>query len=150
MVPLATGKCASGRRNVQHMVTYGSGGSFEEYAIHPVDMAISCPGPNAVSLMRRGGARQPQLLVNFTGGSTAVVNVCLKTATPYAGCVTTRKETRLMPVNRPPLFIDTAAAILDFFGKGKPQVPRAETLMIRRILDAAQKPAALKRFVKLT
>ena len=47
------------------------------------------------------------------------------------------------------LFIDTAAAVLDFFAAGRPNIPRAESLIIRRILDAAAKPQALKRFVPL-
>lgn len=138
-----------GRRSVKSVVAYGGGTSFEEYGIHPVELAVSILGAGAVSLMRRGGPKQPQLLINFTGGRNAVVNVCIDSATPYAGCITTTKETKLIEVDTSTIFADTTAAILDFFESGKPNVPRAQSLMIRRILDVAQRPAARKRFVKL-
>ena len=66
-----------GRRQVRHMVTWGDGRSFGEYAIHPLELAVSCMGPNVQRMMRRGGGKQSQLLLDFSGGRTAVVNaVC--------------------------------------------------------------------------
>jgi len=138
-----------GRPRVRHLVAWGGGRSFHEYAIHPVELVVSCMGANAESLMRRGTGNQMQLLVNFSGGRTAVINVFVRAKTPYAASVTTAKETRYIPVDTSRLFLDTAAALLDFFESGRPTVPRAESLMVRRILDVAENPAALKRFVRL-
>jgi hypothetical protein len=42
-----------------------------------------------------------------------------------------------------------AAAMIGFFAAGRPDIPREESLMIRRILDAAQTPEAQRGFVKL-
>jgi hypothetical protein len=39
--------------------------------------------------------------------------------------------------------------VLEMFESKKPNIDRRETLIIRRILDAAEDPEALKRFVQL-
>lgn len=138
-----------GRAAVQHMVAWGGGRSFGEYAIHPVELVVSCMGPKVQRLMRRGAGRQSQLLLDFSGGRTAVVNVYTQSDTPFAASVTTRAGTRYIPVDGARLFVDTAAAIFDFFEAGRPSIDRAETLAIRRILDVAASPRALKGFVAL-
>ncbi len=139
----------AGPESVRHVVAWGPGGSYDEYAIHPLEMAVSCLGPDVVSLMRRGTETESQLLLNFTEARTAVVNVHVKKKTPYAASVTTAQETRYFEVDTKPLFVDAASAMLDFFAAGKAQVDRRETLAIMRILDASRDPAALERFLPL-
>jgi hypothetical protein len=134
---------------VRHMVTWGGGGSFGEYAIHPTELAISCMGAAVQRLMRRGAEPFSQLLLDFSGGRTAIVNVYVKTATPFAAAVTTEKETKLIAVDGAKIFINTAAAMLKLFDTGRPSVERGESLMIRRILDVAGSPRATKGFVRL-
>ncbi|MBU4198377.1 MAG: hypothetical protein KKG09_09150 [Verrucomicrobia bacterium] len=138
-----------GAANVRHMVAWGGGSSFEEYAIHPVELVVSCMGPNAERLMLRGADNQRQLVVDFSGGRTAVINVYTNAATPYAASVTTDKETKIIIEDCARLFLDMAAAILDLFEAGKATIDRAESLMIRRILDVALKAKAIGRFMKL-
>ncbi len=139
----------AGRNRLRHVVAWGGGRSFGEYAIHPVELVISCLGPRAERLMRRGTSKQSQLLIDFAGGKTAVVNVCVQSKTPFAAGVTTTEETRLIAVDSSRLFIDAAAGMLDFFEAGKALIDRRETLMIRRILDVAEQANARERFVKL-
>jgi hypothetical protein len=67
----------------------------------------------------------------------------------YAAAVTTGKKTQLISVDTSRLFIDMAAAMLDFFESGKPNIDRAESLAVRRVLDAAEKPRALKAFMRI-
>jgi len=138
-----------GKANVQHMVTWGGGSSFGVYAIHPLELAVSCMGAQVDSLMRRGTGDRSQLLLNYTSGRTAVVNVYTNSATAFAAAVTTDKSTRLITVADSTLFIDMAKAILDLFDSGKPSIDRAESLMIRQILDVAASADALKGFVTL-
>ncbi len=138
-----------GRKEVRHVVTWAPGGSYDEYAVHPLEMAVSCLGPDVQSIMRRGTGAESQLLLNFSEGRTAVVNVHVRKKTPYAASVTTTKETRYVEVDTKPLFVDAAAGMLDFFAAAKAQVERRETMAIMRILDASRDPAALDRFVKL-
>ena len=138
-----------GQAEVRHVVTWGPGGSYDEYAIHPVEMAVSCLGPEVQSLLRRGTDAESQLLLNCSGGRTAVVNVYIKRKTPYAASVTTAKETRYLEVDTGPLFVDAARAMIDFFAAGREQVDRRETMAVMRILEAARDPAALQGFLKV-
>lgn len=138
-----------GRKNVRHMVTWGGGRSFGEYAIHPLELAVSCMGANVKRAMRRGTGRESQLLLDFSGGRTAVVNVYTQARTPYAAAVTTKEGTRYFPVESKEIFLNTANAVLDLFESGKPNIDRRESLVIRRVLDVAGQKQALKGFVNL-
>ena len=134
---------------VEHMITWGGGGSFDEYAIHPLELLISIMGPEAASVMRRGAGNRSQLLINFSGDRTGVVNVYPRSETPFAASVTTAKATRYIAVDSAPIFVNTASAILDFFVAGRPAVDRRESLALLRILEIARHPRALKEFVTL-
>jgi len=135
--------------DLQHIVTWAGGRSFEEYGIHPVELAVSCMGGEVEGLMRRTNGQFWQLLVNFSGGRTATIHSNIGAATPFSGTLITAKETIHMAPDTSKLFIDTAAAVLDFLKSGKPNIPREESLAVRRILDAAAKPASLKKFIKV-
>lgn len=137
------------RQPLRHMVAWGGGSSFAEYAIHPLELVISCMGPDALSVMRRGAGDQSQLLINFSDDRTAVVNVYTNADTPFAATVSTAQETRHIKVDGSKIFINNAAAILDFFEAKKPNIDPRESLMIRRILDGAEDPGVTKGFVRL-
>ena len=135
---------------IRHMITWGGGSSFGEYAIHPVELLISCMGSDATSLMRRSdGEHFSQLLINFAGNRTGVANVYTQGETPFAASVTSDKHTELLKVDTSKIFLDTAAAVLDLFESGKPNIDRRESLVIRRILDVADDPRAVHDFVNL-
>lgn len=138
-----------GAQNIRHMVAFGGGSSFGEYAIHPAELVVSCMGPQAKSVMRRGTENQSQVLVDFSGGRTAVINVYCNAETPFAAAVTTDKGTKLITVDCGKLFIDMAAALLDFFETGEPNIDRKESLTIRKILDTAGCKEALRGFVEI-
>src|SRR5688572_11264499 len=140
---------AGGPAAVKHMVAWGGGSSFAEYAIHPLELIVSCMGAAAHSVMRRGTEEHAQLLINYTNGRTGVANVYTQGDTPFVTAVTTAKETTVITVDTSKIFINNAAAVLDLFESGKPNVDREETIVIRRILDVAQDPAALKGFATL-
>jgi hypothetical protein len=134
---------------VEHMITWGGGGSFDEYAIHPLELLISVMGHEATGLMRRGTAERAQLLIEFTGRRTGVVNVFPRTNTPFAASFTTDKASRYVEVDASKIFVNNQAAILDFFASGKPNVDRRESLTLMRLLDTARDPRALNGFVAL-
>ena len=143
----ANARAAEGR--VLHMAAWGGGRSFDEYAIHPVETVVSCMGPDVATLMRRSAGPYSQVLLNYADGRTATVNVYATPGTPYAAAVTTAAGTKLIAVETATLFVDMARAIADFFDAGRAQVDRAESLAIRRILDAAARPEALTQFVNV-
>ena len=134
---------------VEHMITWGGGGSFDEYAIHPLELLVSVMGHEATALMRRGTPERAQLLIDFSGGRTGVVNVFAKTNTPFAASFTTDKATRHVEVDVSKIFVNNQAAILDFFEAGKPNIDRRQSLTLMRLLDTARDPRALKAFVNL-
>ena len=134
---------------VEHMITWGGGGSFDEYAIHPIELLISVMGHEASALMRRGTPERAQLLIEFSSGRTGVVNVFPKTTTNFAASFTTDKATRYIEVDVSKIFANNQAVILDFFAAGKPNIDRRESLTLMRLLDAARAPGALKGFVAL-
>jgi hypothetical protein len=138
-----------GRDSLEHMVAWGGGRSFAEYAIHPVEMIVSCMGPQATRLLRRGTGDRVQLLIDFSRGRTAVANIYANTQTPFAASITTDVKTQWIQPDLSRLFVDMAAAMLDFFQTAQPSIDRQESLMIRRILDAAERPDALEGFVKV-
>ncbi len=138
-----------GPDTVRHMVAWGGGSSFDEYAIHPLELVVSCLGSSACRLCRRGIGNQSQLLIDFTAGRTAVVNVYTGARTPFAATVTTGEATEYIPVDTSAIFRNTAATMLDLFASGKAAIDPPETLMIRKIMDAAAWPEAQGRFVTL-
>ncbi len=134
---------------LEHMVTWGGGSSFGEYAIHPLELAISCMGADVERLMRRSLGEQSQLLLDFSKGRSAVVNVYTNANTPFAATLTTEVGTEYIAVDSSAIFHNTAAAMLDLFDGKKTGVEREQTLVIRRILDAAETPEALAGFIEL-
>lgn len=140
-------KNSGGIDAVQHMVVWGGGSSFEEYAIHPVELAISCMGADAQKLMRRGTGKYSQLLLDFEGGRTATLNVYVG-GTPFAASVTTEDTTKLINVDAP-IFVNMASAIMDFMEAGRAVIDREQTLAVMKILDAAKNPKALKKFIEI-
>jgi len=138
-----------GRKNVKHMITWVAGGSFAEYAVHPLELFVSCMGANVKRLMRRGTKNQVQLLLDLTGNRTAVVNVFPQTRTPYAASVTTNEETKYFAIDTSKIFLNTASAVLDLFETQKANIDRKESLIIRRIQDVAEQKRAQGRWVNL-
>jgi len=138
-----------GADKVRHMVTWGGGRSFDEYAIHPLELAVSCMGHKIKSVMLRRSGAQSQLLLDFTRGRTAVINVYTGGNTPFAAAVTTDESTEYLAVDSGAIFRDTATAFLDLFESGEPGIDRRESLVIRRVLDLAEKKKTLKGFTAL-
>lgn len=132
---------------LKHITTWGGGSSFGEYGIHPTEMAVSCMGSKVESLMVRQNGNVWQLLVNFEGGRTATIQTCVAANSPFCGTLVTDKEALHIQPDTSRLFIDTAVAVLSFLKSGVPNISRDESIAVRRILDAAEKPAALKRFI---
>lgn len=128
-----------GRDNVRHMTAFASGRSFEEYGIHPVEMIVSCMGPQVRRVRRRDGAGFVQLILDYEGDRTATVNLHLGVQCPFAAFVAAAEKAQYVEVDPGGLFRDGAAAILDFLGSATPNIAREESLAVRRVLDLASK-----------
>ncbi len=139
----------AGWENLRHLTAWGSGRSFGEYGIHPLELAISCLGSQATRLYRREDGGFQQLLIDFAGGRTATINFQANANTPFAASLTLASGTEYLPVDGSRIFVNLAAAVLDFFAAGKAGIDRAESLAIMRLLDLAKEPRSTKSFCKL-
>lgn len=134
---------------VKSMTVYSSGTSFEEYGIHPLELVVSCLGPDAEAVMRLGGEVHPQFVLRFSEDRAAMIDFSVTADSPFATVVSTESGHEYVKVDGDRLFIDAAASILDFFDAGRPLVDRRETLMIRRIMDRAMSAEAFGQFASL-
>ncbi len=135
--------------SLQHLSVWAGGDSWEEYGVHPVELAVSCLGSEVTQLMRLGTMTQPVVVVTFSDDRLAVMDFHANRHVPFAASLITATETVHLAVEDSRLFVDAARAILDFFDAGRPIIPREETLAVRRILDAAMNSDAAGRWVSL-
>lgn len=130
-----------GEEKILRVQTWGGGRSFEEYAIHPLEWAISILGPDVAKLTKHQVGALHTLTLDYHSGQRADAHVFLTEQTPFKALVATDKRTTLLDLSSP-IFKNALSAVLDFFESGKPSVDRRETLVIRRILDLVKFPRA--------
>ena len=106
-------------------------------------------GAEVERLMRRGTGDHSQLLLDFSAGRTAIANVYTNANTLFAAALTTAKGSEYIAVDSSAIFRNTAAAMLDLFTQGKTAIDRRETLAIRQVLDAAERPETQSHFVDI-
>ena len=126
---------------------WAGGASFSEYGIHPVEMAVSCLGLAPERLTITGAEHHPTLVIAFTDGRVATIDFNAREYVPFTAVLTSDKKSQAIVVDDTRLFVDAAAAILDFFDAGEALVPRAETMAVLRVLEAARNPAAREGWV---
>jgi predicted dehydrogenase len=134
---------------VRNIYVWAGGGSLAEYGIHPVELIVSSFGMTDADVMCTGTADHPQILIRFPDGRAGVIDFTVGVDVTYAAAITTGHETHFLTVDLEQLFVDAADAILNFFEAGEAQVDREETLLVRRILDAVELPAARQAFHRL-
>ena len=137
------------KQPARHMIAWGGGRSFAEYVIHPLELIVSCMGPDVQSLLAAATGDQSQLILNFSDDRTAIANVYANSNTPFAATITTTQETRYVKVDDSKIFLNTAVGFLNLFETGKPNIDPRESLIIRRILDMADDPGVTKGFVRV-
>ncbi|TWT93417.1 Oxidoreductase family, NAD-binding Rossmann fold [Botrimarina colliarenosi] len=128
---------------------WAGGASFGEYGIHPVELAVSCLGPEVQRLVIGGAEHHPTLAIELSGGRMATIDFNAAEHVPFVATLTTDRWSKQVVVDDSKLFVDAAAAILDFFDAGRALVPREETMAVFRVLDAARNPAARRGWVAI-
>ena len=136
-------------QQVQNIYVWSGGTSVEEYLIHPVELVVSCLGADATEIMRLGDDSHPLFVLKFSAGRVAVIDFTVGVDVPYAAAITTPQSTQFESVDMSQLFFNGLSAMLDFFDAAAPQIDRAETLLVRTILDAATLPPERNRFLPL-
>jgi len=131
---------------LRNLYVWAGGATFAEYGIHPVELVVSCLSVDAKEMMRLGDESHWQLLLLFEGKRSAIIDFTPGVDVPYAAALTTDKSTQMLEIDLTNLFRDALAASLEFIETGVPQVDRAESLLVRNILDLAGSSAAENRF----
>ena len=108
---------------VRHMQAWGGGASFEEYAIHPLEMIISIMGPEVTRVMKLGDGQHHQLQLEFSGNRTASAFVHTTGSCPFQAMITTEEATRFIDCSQDPIFQDLCSFVLDFFETRKEKRP---------------------------
>jgi predicted dehydrogenase len=134
---------------MRHLAVWAGGSSLNEYAIHPVEMVVSCLGANATSVARFGTVDYPLIALQYENGRTAAIHMNARSHVPYQAAVSTDEATEFITVDNSHLFLDATSAILDLFDAGVPSIDRAETLLVRQVLDIISASAALGQVVPL-
>lgn len=120
---------------------WGGGRSFEEYAIHPLELAISILGPEIARVHSHQSGPLHTLTIDYRSGQRADVHVFLTPQTPFRALIATNLRTQTLEL-KSPIFHNAFSAIMDFFESGMPSVDRRETLAIRHVLDLVRSPSA--------
>jgi predicted dehydrogenase len=128
---------------------WAGGASFDEYGVHPVELVVSCLGSEVERVYVAGSHQQPTLVLTFAGDRVATIQFNSGVYVPFQTVLTTRQRSEFLEVDDSRLFVDAAAAILDFFDAGRPLVPRDETLAVMRVLQAVRDPASRDRPVRV-
>jgi hypothetical protein len=123
---------------LESLLISAGGSTFAEYGIHPVELAVSCLGAEALDMACFGSARHPGMVIRFSGERTAVIDFCEGSDIPFGVTLATRSQSEHLEIDFSNLFVAAAAAILDFFEADAPLIDRRESLLVRRILDEVQ------------
>jgi predicted dehydrogenase len=136
-------------RPLRNMATWAGGASIGEYGVHPVELLVSCLGHQVERLTVTGSENHPTIVLEFHDDRVATIDFNAGEYVPFAAVVTTDAGSEWVVVDDSTLFVDAAAAILDFFDAGQALVPRHETLAVMRILDALKSPACRDGWVSV-
>lgn len=112
-------------------MTAGGGSSFEEYAIHQIEMLVMCVGTGAVKVMQCGTEEANHMVIGYDDGRSAAMTL-------MPGCgfqVAFSQDGNGVALNSMgDFFPGLLDAVLEFFDTGVSPVPKDETIEIARIL----------------
>lgn len=133
--PLRRFLASKGADRIKHVRAWGGSGSFQEYAIHPLEMVISILGPDVTEAMHICDGNHTTLHLRLAGGRSATVYHQPDTATTYQIIATTMEDTTHVECGDAGMFVGLTEDVLNFFETGVEPVPREESLRIRQLLD---------------
>ena len=131
------------------MSQWSGGASIEEYAIHPIELAVSCLGHEVETVRFIGATTHPTIIITFSGSRVATIDFNPGEHVPFLAMLTTCSGSHYVPVDDKNLFFNAASTILDFFDTEKSIAPRQETIAIHRVLEALRNPVAYDKGVML-
>ncbi len=123
----------AGERPV-YVSTFGGGSTFQEYAIHQIEMVVAALGIGAESVMRVPGSATPHFVVRYADG----VRGASLTYGPFGfSAVLAGKAGSSFVLNGTKMFEHLLDNILEFYTTGVSPIPEAETIEVAAIREAA-------------
>lgn len=117
-----------------YVATFGGGSTFQEYAIHQIEMVVAALGTGAESVMRVPGSATPHFLVRYADG---VRGASLTYGSFGFSAVLTGRAGSSFVLNGTKMFEHLLDDILDFYTTGVSPIPESETIEVAAIREAA-------------
>ena len=112
--------------------TSGGGRSYQEYAIHQLEMIVSVMGTEVENLHLTGDEKNLSVALEFSGNRLATLDYSLYL--PFTISAANAGKAIVHPAVTH-MFENLTAAMLDFFATGVSPVPKTETLTIISMLE---------------
>jgi len=113
--------------------TAGGGTSFEEYAIHQIEMLVMCVGTGATKVMQCGTENANHMVIGYDDGRSAAMTLMPGCGFQVAFAI---DGNGVVLDSMGEFFPGLLDAVLEFFDTGVSPVPKEETIEIARILAA--------------
>jgi len=125
-------KEASAEGSASFAETAGGGTSFEEYAIHQIEMLVMCVGIGAEKVMQCGSNDVNHMVIGYSDGRSAAM-----TLMPGHGfqAAFASGDSGVSLDSMGDFFPGLIDAVLTFFADGERPIPKEETIEIARILE---------------
>lgn len=112
--------------------TSGGGRSYDEYAIHQLEMIVSIMGTEVENMSMTGDKEKLSLVLEYSGNRLATLDYAMRM--PFTLSAANADKSKVYP-EISHTFENLTAAILDFFATGISPVPKEETLKIASLLE---------------
>ncbi|MGG1517091.1 hypothetical protein ABE504_16900 [Paenibacillus oryzisoli] len=127
------------RQGIEAICSLGPG-KFENYAIHQVEPIVALMGTEAKQVMWTGTAGAPSLLIGFSDGRQATINL-YGWESPFSMALSYANGASKYVKIESNFFGAFIEQLVAFFESGVSPVPPAETIAIASILEAGERAA---------
>ena len=114
--------------------TLGGGRSFQEYAIHQLEMIVSVMGTEVQNMSLRGDAEKLMLVLEYSNSRIATASYAANF--PFAVSAASASDVQVHH-EVTGLWTNFTDSLLDFFATGISPVPKEQTLCIAELLENA-------------
>ena len=112
--------------------TTGGGRSFDEYAIHQLEMVVSIMGADVKGMKLTGDVEKLLLTLDYDDGRLA--QIAYTPAMPFTVTAANAQTAEVCP-DITNTFENLIAAMTDFFATGKSVIPKEQTISIAELLE---------------
>lgn len=127
------------KTNSTSVLAIGSGVKLEIYAVHYLEIVLTCMGAGIESVRHEQRGTQEWAHLNYRDGRRATVVISIGEHMNFRVLLADREGKTVDLVIESPIFRLQMENILNFFSTGKPSFDRSETLELMRTMDAIKR-----------